>query len=113
MVHRDDLVNLLAATRGVRISDELRGYIVDIVSSTRGREDVQLAASPRASIALMKMAQALSLFEGRDFVIPETIQAVAADVIAHRMVIVPEAKLSGVTGRQVVADILATVPVPV
>jgi MoxR-like ATPase len=61
----------------------------------------------------MKMAQALSLFEGRDFVIPETIQAVAADVIAHRMVIVPEAKLSGVTGRQVVADILATVPVPV
>lgn len=113
VVHRDDLVNLLAATRGVRISDELRGYIVDIVSSTRGREDVQLAASPRASIALMKMAQALSLFEGRDFVIPETIQAVAADVIAHRMVIVPEAKLSGVTGRQVVADILAKVPVPV
>ena len=113
VVHRDDLVNLLAATRGVRISDELRGYIVDIVSSTRGREDVQLAASPRASIALMKMAQALSLFEGRDFVIPETIQAVAADVIAHRMVIVPEAKLSGVTGRRVVADILATVPVPV
>ncbi len=113
VVHRDDLVNLLAATRSVRISDELRGYIVDIVSSTRGREDVQLAASPRASIALMKMAQALSLFEGRDFVIPETIQAVAADVIAHRMVIVPEAKLSGVTGRQVVADILATVPVPV
>jgi MoxR-like ATPase len=113
VVRREDLVNLLAATRSVRISDELRGYIVDIVSATRGRDDVQLAASPRASIALMKMAQALSLFEGRDFVIPETIQAVAADVIAHRMVIVPEAKLSGVTGRQVVADILAAVPVPV
>jgi MoxR-like ATPase len=113
VVRREDLVNLLAATRRVRISDELRGYIVDIVSATRGRDDVQLAASPRASIALMKMAQALSLFEGRDFVIPETIQAVAADVIAHRMVIVPEAKLSGVTGRQVVADILTTVPVPV
>lgn len=113
VVRREDLVDLLAATRRVRISDELRGYIVEIVSATRGREDVQLAASPRASIALMKMAQALSLFEGRDFVIPETIQAVAADVIAHRMVIVPEAKLSGATGRQVVADILATVPVPV
>ena len=113
VVRREDLVELLAATRRVRISDELRGYIVDIVSATRGRDDVQLAASPRASIALMKMAQALSLFEGRDFVIPETIQAVAADVIAHRMVIVPEAKLSGATGRQVVAEILATVPVPV
>jgi MoxR-like ATPase len=113
VIHRDDLVALLAATRAVRISEELRGYIVDIVSATRGRDEIQLAASPRASIALMKMAQALSLFEGRDFVIPETIQAVAADVIAHRMVIVPEAKLSGVTGRQVVSDILARVPVPV
>ncbi len=113
VVNRDDLVALLEATRSVRISDELRGYIVDIVSSTRGRDDVQLAASPRASIALMKMAQALSLFEERDFVVPETIQTVAADVIAHRMVIAPEAKLSGVTGRQVVADILAAVPVPV
>jgi len=113
VVNRDELVALLEATRSVRISEELRGYIVDIVSSTRGREDVQLAASPRASIALMKMAQALSLFEERDFVVPETIQAVAADVIAHRMVIAPEAKLSGVTGRQVVADILAEVPVPV
>lgn len=113
VIHRDDLVRLLAATRAVRISEELRGYIVDLVSATRGRDEVQLAASPRASIALMKMAQALSLFEGRDFVIPETIQAVAADVIAHRLVITPEAKLSGVTGRQVVADLLARLPVPV
>jgi len=113
VIHRDDLVRLLAATRAVRISEELRGYIVDLVSATRGRDEVQLAASPRASIALMKMAQALSLFEGRDFVIPETIQAVAADVIAHRLVIAPEAKLSGVTGRQVVADLLARLPVPV
>ena len=113
VIDRDDLVALLDATRTVRISDELRGYIVDIVSATRGRDDVQLAAGPRASIALMKMAQALSLFEGREFVVPETIQTVAADVIAHRMVIAPEAKLSGVTGRQVVADILEEVPVPV
>ncbi len=113
VVNRDQLVELLEATRSVRISEELRGYIVDVVSATRGRDEVQLAASPRASLALMKMAQALSLFEERDFVVPETIQAVAADVIAHRMVIAPEAKLSGVTGRQVVADILAEIPAPV
>jgi MoxR-like ATPase len=113
VINRDDLIGLLNATRTVRISDELRGYIVDIVSATRGRDDVQLAASPRASIALMKMAQALSLFEGREFVVPDTIQTVAADVIAHRMVIAPEAKLSGVTGRQVVAEILQEVPAPV
>ena len=113
VVDRTELLDLLAATRAVRVSEELRGYIVELVAATRGRAEVQLAASPRASIALMKMAQALSLFEGRDFVIPETIQAVAADVIAHRLVIAPEAKLSGVSGRRVVADILATVPVPV
>lgn len=112
VIHRDDLVALLAATRAVRVSEELRGYIVDLVAATRGREEVQLAASPRASIALMKMAQALSLFEGRDFVVPETIQAVAADVIAHRMVVTPEAKLSGVTGRRIVADLLERLPVP-
>lgn len=113
VITRDDLVGLLAATKQVRISDELRGYIVDLVASTRGRQDVQLAASPRASIALMKMAQALSLFEGRAFVVPETIQAVAADVIAHRLVIAPEAKLSGVTGREIVAELLDQVPTPV
>jgi MoxR-like ATPase len=113
VVSRDQLVELLAAVKEVRISEELRGYIVDLVSSTRGRREVQLAASPRASLALMKMSQALSLLEGRDFVVPETIQAVAADVIAHRLVIAPEAKLSGTTGRQVVASILDEIPVPV
>ncbi|MDB6077821.1 MAG: MoxR-like ATPase [Akkermansiaceae bacterium] len=112
VVSREQLVELLAAVKEVRISEELRGYIVDVVSSTRGRREVQLAASPRASLALMKMSQALSLLEGRDFVVPETIQAVAADVIAHRLVIAPEAKLSGTNGRHVVASILEEIPVP-
>ncbi len=113
VISRDDLLALIAATRAVRISDELRGYIVEIVSATRSRRDVQLAASPRASLALMKMAQALSLFEERSFVLPETIQAIAADVIAHRLVVESEARLSGTDGRQIVAAILEETPVPV
>lgn len=112
VVTREQLVKMLAAVKEVRISEELRGYIVDLVSATRGKREVQLAASPRASLALMKMSQAVSLLEGREFVVPETIQAVAADVIAHRLVIAPEARLSGTNGRQVVASILEEVPVP-
>jgi MoxR-like ATPase len=61
----------------------------------------------------MKVAQALSLFEGRDFVLPETIQSLAVDVIAHRLALEPEARYSGVTARALVSGILERVPVPV
>ena len=94
-------------------SAELRDYAVALVAATRGRRDVQLPASPRASLALMKVSQALSLFEGREFVVPETIQSIAAEVIAHRLVLEPEARFAGHSGRAVVAEILESVPVPV
>lgn len=111
-VDRDQVMNLLDAVRKIRITDELRSYIVEIVSATRRRDDLQLAASPRASLALMRTAQALSILEERDFVIPETIQDLAADVIAHRLVIEPEARLSGVEARGVIDEILREVPSP-
>ncbi|MBL48377.1 MAG: magnesium chelatase [Roseibacillus sp.] len=110
---RAELMGLVSAARDVRLTDDLKEYIVALVASTRESKDVQLAASPRASLALMRVAQALSLFEGRDFVVPETIQDVAVDVIAHRLVIEPEAKYSGRTGRLVVEELLQKVPVPV
>jgi len=112
VVSRQDLLDLMQAVTRVRITDELRRYIVELVASTRHHEQVQLAASPRASLALMKTAQALSLFEERDFVVPETIQAIAADVIAHRLVIEPEARLAGTDAREVVATLLDEIPVP-
>ncbi|BCX46995.1 hypothetical protein HAHE_09030 [Haloferula helveola] len=111
-ISRDEMLDLIAAVRQVRLSDELRRYIVEIVSATRHRDDLQLAASPRASLALMRTSQAVSLFEERDFVIPETIQDIAADVIAHRLVVEPEARLAGTEARGVVAEILAGVPSP-
>ncbi|MGB6223683.1 AAA family ATPase [Haloferula sp.] len=111
-VSRTDVIGLLEAVRQVHISDELRTYIVEIVAATRTREEVQLAASPRASLALMKVSQALSLFEGRDFVIPETIQQIASDVIAHRLVIEPEARLSGTDAHGIVSMILDEIPAP-
>lgn len=109
---KDELLDLIAAAQDVRLTDELKEYIVALVSATREARDVQLAASPRASLALMRVAKALTLFEGRDFVIPETIQDVAVDVVAHRLVVEPEAKYSGRNGRQIVEEILQEIPVP-
>ena len=110
---REELVDLIAAARDVRLTDDLKQYIVALVGATRKVKDVQLAASPRASLALMRVSQALSLFEGRDFVVPETIQDVAVDVVAHRLVVEPEAKYAGRTGRQIMEELLQEVPVPV
>ncbi len=113
VVSREEIVELMAAARKVRFSDELRHYVVALVGATRGNPAIQLAASPRASLALMKVSQALALFQGQDFVSPEIIQSVAADVIAHRMVLAPEAKYSGGSARQIVAELIEQVPVPV
>jgi MoxR-like ATPase len=110
---REEILELMAAARHVRFSEELRHYVVALVAATRGNPSIQLAASPRASLALMKVSQALAVFNGLDFVTPELIQSVAADVIAHRMVLAPDAKYSGASTRQIVADIIEQTPVPV
>lgn len=95
-----------------RISEEMKRYIVDIVAATRKAAGVQLGASPRASLALMKTAQALALFDGRDFVTPESVQEITVPVLAHRMVMEPQARFSGVTAAGVISDILKKIPVP-
>ena len=107
-----DVIALKHAVENVRISDELKRYAVDLVSTTRTASGVQLGASPRASIALMKTAQALALFDGFDFVTPEQIQKLAVAVIAHRLVLEPQARFSGVTARGVVEDAVKKLRVP-
>ena len=113
MISREQILEISAAARKIRFSDELRHYAVSLVGATRNIPEVRLAASPRASLALMKISQAISLFEGREFVTPEVIQAVATDVIAHRLVLAPESKYSGVNARQIVADLIKNTPVPI
>jgi len=113
VVTHGEVMELMAVARRVRFSEELRHYVVRLVGATRGHAQVQLAASPRASLALMKVSQALAVFEGLDYVPPELIQSVAADVIAHRMQLAPEAKYSGTSTRQIVAELIEGTPVPV
>ena len=107
-----DVLALRRAVEGIRMSDELKRYAVDLVGATRVATGVQLGASPRASIALMKTAQALALFEGVDFVAPEQIQTLAVSVIAHRLVLEPQARFSGLTARGVVEDVVRKLRVP-
>jgi MoxR-like ATPase len=107
-----EIAFLKHAVKEIRISDELKRYIVDIVAATRTGNGVQLGASPRASLALMKITQALALFDGQQFVTPEQIQEMASPVIAHRMVMDPQARFSGLTARGAVQDILKKIPVP-
>jgi MoxR-like ATPase len=109
---KEQILTLTRHARQVRISEELKRYIVDLVNATRTHEDVQVGASPRGSLSLMKAAKALAMFDGFDFVTPEHIQEIAVTVIAHRMVMHPQARFSGRTTQGIVEDILTSFPVP-
>lgn len=111
-VDLQEIIALKEQVKQVRISAELKRYVVDIVNATRLAEGVQLGASPRGSLALMKIAQALALFDGYPFVTPEHIQELAVGAIAHRLVMEPQARFSGTTATGVVEEILKSVPVP-
>ena len=107
-----DVLALRAAVSTVRVSDELKHYVVALVCATRQRDDVRVGASTRASLALLRLAQALALFDGESFVTPEHAQEVATDVIAHRVMLESEARYAGVTDVQVIQSILHQVEAP-
>jgi MoxR-like ATPase len=107
-----DVLQLRSTVSEVRISDEIRRYIVEIVSATRSKPGVQLGASPRASIALARVAQALALFDGMEIVTPDHVQGLAEPIIAHRITLDPEAKFSGTSSRNIVAEIIESIRTP-
>lgn len=111
-VNVSDILALRAAAQAIRISDTTRRYIVELVAATRHADGVALGASPRASLALMKIAQALSLFDGNEFLTPEAIQDAAVTAIAHRLVLDTQAKFSGRTAEIVVKECLEKVAPP-
>ena len=111
-VSMEEALELRRRVRDVRASDELKRYAVDIVRETRAAPGVQLGASPRASLALVKAAQALALLDGGGFVVPEHVQEIAVPVVAHRLVIDPQARFSGVTAQGIVEEIVKKIPIP-
>lgn len=111
-VTKEEVAMLQDHVKKITVSEAVKRYIIDIVRASRTAPGVELGASPRASLALMKCCQAFALFEKLDYVIPEHIQQLAVPVMAHRMVIDPHARFSGQTSKDIVENILQQIPVP-
>ncbi|MBN2253605.1 MAG: MoxR family ATPase [Kosmotogaceae bacterium] len=110
--NREELIHVINRTKEILVEDSLLGYIVSIVNETRKHREIQLGASPRGSIALMETARALAGLRGRSFVIPDDVKEVASDVLSHRIIIRPEARLMRRTNRDIVMDIVQSIPIP-
>jgi MoxR-like ATPase len=100
------------AVRAVRAEQAIREYVVTLVDSSRRHPDVYLGASPRGSLALFKTAQARAAVLGRDYVIPDDVKALATATLAHRLIVSPAARIKSVDARQVVQELLTSVPLP-
>lgn len=107
-----DIIELKNKVSKVRISDEIKHYIVNIIRHTRTASGILNGASPRASLALMKTAQALALFDGVEFVTPDHIQEIAVPVIGHRLMLDSQTRFSGTNTRDIIEEIVKNVPVP-
>src|SRR5690348_2775897 len=108
-----DVLRLAEAARNVYVEESLGRYVVALLRQTRGDSRVYLGASPRAGIALLRVAKARALAEGRAFVTPDDVKAVAAPVLDHRLILAPEARSAAPGAEELVADALAHTPVPV
>lgn len=100
------ILELQQAVRAVYLEDSLKQYLVELVSATRSHPDVELGASPRGSLALMRLAQALAASEERDYVIPEDIRIVAVPALCHRLTLAPDRQMRGTTTESIIRELL-------
>jgi MoxR-like ATPase len=108
-----DVLRLVEAARNLYVEESLGRYVVALLRQTRSDPRLYLGASPRAGIALLRVAKARALAEGREFATPDDVKAVAAPVLAHRLILAPEARSAALGAEELVADALARTPVPV
>ncbi len=112
VVSAEALLQAQEAVKEVHIDNEIKEYIVELVNTSRKHPDIYLGASPRGSLALYKTAQAKAAVDGRDYVIPDDIKALAIPALAHRLIVSPAARIKNVDSRTVVQEILDSVPAP-
>ena len=112
VVGSSDLEQMKASVENVFVSEAIGRYIVSIVDATRSAPRVQVGASPRGSLALVKLARAKAVLTGREFVTPEDVKAVAVPALAHRIALRPDSWVAGVKGDGIVRDVLDSVPAP-
>jgi MoxR-like ATPase len=107
-----EVAKLVGAVRTVHIADSVRRYAVDLVTATRNHPDLRLGASPRATLHLLRAGRATAALDERDYVAPDDLQSLAESVLSHRLLLSAEAQITRRTTSAIVADILASVPVP-
>ena len=112
VVDRETLLQMQAAIEDVHVADSVRGYCVDIVAATRASQSAAVGASPRGSLALLKLARGRAALSGRDYVLPDDVKAVAVAALAHRLVLRPELWVQKISAEDVVREILEIVPTP-
>jgi MoxR-like ATPase len=108
-----EISDVIEDAQRVFVEESVNRYVVALLRHTRGDERLYLGASPRAGIALLRVAKALALAVGREYVIPDDVKAVAAPVLAHRLILGPEARASGLSAADLVAETVERTPVPV
>ena len=106
-------MQLQTERRQVRVEDSVRNYIVKVARATRKHQEIELGASPRATLALYQSSQAWAAIHGRDYVMPDDVKQLAPHVLTHRMMISPQAQLRGRKPEELVSSIVETVAVPV
>ena len=112
MVDAPTLVAMQRALEEVHVSEAIEGYVVDLVTATRDSQRLAVGASPRGSIALVKLSRAKAALAGRDFVTPEDVKAIAVPALAHRLMVRPELWVQRLRAEDVVEEALQTVPTP-
>ena len=113
VVSRDEVQQAIEDARDVFVEESLNRYIVALLRHTRSDPRLYLGASPRAGIALLRVAKARALAEGRDYVSPDDVKAIVAPVLAHRLILAPEARSSGLDAAAIAVDTVVHTPVPV
>jgi len=108
----DEVRALQAALEDVHVDPAVEGYMVDVVTMTRGHSQVEIGASPRGSLALLKLSRARAALAGRDFVTPDDVKEVAQPALAHRLILKPDPWIRGVRTSSVISDVLGQVRVP-
>ncbi len=108
----DDMLTMQAAVKEIYVDELIEDYIVSLVTATRNHEDVYLGASTRGALALYRAAQARAALDGRDYVLPDDVKALAEAVLAHRLIVSPSARIRSMSASSVMGDILGSVPVP-
>ena len=112
VIQREELLNFQNQVQKVYMDDRILSYVADLAEATRGHELITLGLSPRGTLALCRMSKAAAFVEGRDYVVPEDIKKIFGDVAGHRMVLESRARYEDKTSREILDEILDTVPVP-